>query len=91
MDHAINFLGNNWLVMVGAYSTYPCIHPTSPITSKATIDLLEQDFAHFGYPHTIVSDNAPTFMSEEFQAWCKGRGVVHLSWVPYHPTTNGAA
>ena len=27
LDHAINFLGRNWLVLVDAYSKYPCIHP----------------------------------------------------------------
>ena len=67
LDHAINFLGSNWLVMVDAYSKYPCIHPTTSTSSKATTDLLEQDFAHFGYPHTIVTDNSTSFLSEEFQ------------------------
>ena len=60
LDHAINFLGRNWLVLVDAYSKYPCIHPT-------------------------------TSMSQEFQAWCKQRGIVHLTGAPYHPATNGAA
>ena len=58
---------------------------------KATIDLLEDDFTHFGYPHTLVSDNGTAFTSEEFQSWCKERGIVHLTGAPYHPATNGAA
>ena len=91
LDHAINFLGSNWLVLIDAYSKYPCIHPTQAVTAKTTIDLLEQDFAHFGYPHTLVTDNATTFMSEEFQTWCKERGITHLTGAPYHPATNGAA
>ena len=90
VDHAINFLGTNRLVLVDAYSKYPCIHPTTSTSTKATTDLLEQDFAHFGYPHTIVSDNATTFSSEEFQAWCRERGIIHLTGAPYHPATNGA-
>ena len=52
VDHAINFLRSNWLVLTDAYYNYPCIHQTSSTSSKATIDLLEEDFAHFGYPHT---------------------------------------
>ena len=91
IDHAINFMGFNWLVLIDAYSKYPCIHPTQAVTARATIDLLEQDFAHFGYPHTLVTDNAATFMSEEFQSWCKERGISHLTGAPYHPSTNGAA
>ena len=39
----------------------------------------------------MVTDNATTFMSQEFQAWCKQRGIVHLTGAPYHPATNGAA
>ena len=88
LDHAINFLGRNWL---DAYSKYPCIHPTTSTSSKSTTAILEQEFAHFGYPHTLVTDNATTFMSQEFQAWCKQRGIVHLTGAPYHPATNGAA
>ena len=91
LDHAINFLGRNWLVLVDAYSKYPCIHPTTSTSSKSTTAILEQEFAHFGYPHTLVTDNATTFMSQVFQAWCKQRGIVHLTGAPYHPATNGAA
>ena len=91
LDHAINFLGRNWLVLVDAYPKYPCIHPTTSTSSNSTTAILEQEFAHFGYPHTLVTDNATTFMSQEFQAWCKQRGIVHLTGAPYHPATNGAA
>ena len=91
VDHAINFMGENWLVVVDAYSKYPIIHPTTAVSTRATIRLLEEDFAHFGNPHSIVSDNATTFKSEEFQQWCKERGITHLTGAPYHPATNGAA
>ena len=91
LDHAINFMGSNWLILIDAYTKYPCIHRTSTTSTKATTDLLEQDFSHFGYPHTIVTDNATNFKSEEFKQWCKERGITHLSGAPYHPATNGAA
>ena len=91
IDHAINFLGTNWLIVVDAFSKYPCIHSTASITSKATMDLLEKDFAHFGYPHTLVSDNAQAFLSEDFQTFLSERGIIHLTGAPYHPATNGQA
>ena len=43
LDHAINFLGRNWLVLVDAYSKYPCIHPTTSTSSKSTTAILEQE------------------------------------------------
>ena len=91
VDHAVNFMGTNWLVMIDAYSKYPCIHATSSTSTQVTVDLLEEDFSHFGYPHAIVTDNAPTFLSEEFQTWCQERGITHLTEAPYYPATNGAA
>ena len=91
IDHAIEFMGSNWLVVTDAYSKYPCIHPTSSTSTKSTIQLLEEDFAHFGYPHAIVSDNATCFSSQEFKNWCHERGIAHLTGEPYHPATNGAA
>ena len=91
IDHAINFMGKNWLIMVDAYSEYPCIRPTTSVDTKATTDLLEEEFAHFGFPLAIVSDNATTFKSDEFQEWCASRGIIHLTGAPYYPATNGAA
>ena len=90
INHAINFLGSNWLILIDAHSKYSSIHPTNFTSTKSTTDLLEQDLAHFSYPHTIVMDNATSFSSEEFQAWCRERGI-HLTGAPYHPATNGAA
>ena len=89
LDHAINFMGSNWLVVTDAYSKYPCIHPNSSVSSRATLDLLDKDFAHFGFSHTLVTDNATTFMSGEFQSWCRERGITHLTGAPHHPATNG--
>lgn len=91
LDHAINFLGTNWFILIDAYSMYPCIYPASSISTKTTTELLEEVCAHFGYPHTIVTDKAMTFRFEEFQVWCRPGGVVHLTGASYHPATNGAA
>ena len=52
LDHAINFLGRNWLVLVDAYSKYPCIHPTTSTSSKSTTAILEQEFAQKYYCYT---------------------------------------
>ena len=91
LDHAVNFMGSNWLVQVDAHSKYSSIRPTQSISSKSTIDLLEQNFSQFGFPHTIVTENAPCFTFEKFKQFCKERGIIHLTGAPYHPSTNGAA
>jgi len=57
---------------------------------KSTIKLLQEDFAHFGFPQTVVTDCAATFKSEEFQEFCKENGIVRLTGALSHPATNGA-
>ena len=91
VDHAIDFLGQHWLVMIDAYLKYPCIYPTRSVSTQTTVNLLEDSFTHFEYLHTIVSNNATIFTTEVFQQYCKGRGIVHLTDAPYHPVINGAA
>ena len=63
----------------------------SSTTSHATIEQLRVTFAQFGIPETIVSDNGSCFISEEFKAFLKDNGIVHICSVPYHPATNGLA
>jgi len=36
MDHAINFMGYNWLVVINSHTKYPCIHATQSISTKST-------------------------------------------------------
>ena len=91
IDHVINFLGFNWLVVTDAYTKYLCINATQSVSAKSTIKLLQEDFRHFRFPHTVVTDCAATFKSEEFQEFCKENGIVHLTGAPYHPANNGAA
>ena len=79
-------------ISVGGCLLQVPMHPQDCSTStKVAIEFLKQDFAHFGYPHTLGTDNATPFMSQDFQARCKARGVIHLTGVPYHPATNGVA
>ncbi|KAL5506233.1 hypothetical protein EMCRGX_G007832 [Ephydatia muelleri] len=49
VDHAIIFLGCNWLVLIDAYSKYPSIHPTTSTSTKSTTELLEQDLLICAY------------------------------------------
>lgn len=91
LDHAVNFMGYNWLVITDAYSKYPCIHATNSTSTRTTTDILEEVFAHFGFPVSVVTDNATTFSSYEFKTWCEERGIIHLSGAPYYPASNGAA
>ena len=74
------FHGTNWLVLVDAYSKYP-MHPYNqfhlnkgngrhPGTGVCTLWL----------PSHIVTDNAPTFTSDDFQEWCQETRYYTPQW-----------
>ena len=85
------FQGHMVLVLVDAHSKWIEAHVMSAITSTLTIQCLRRIFATFGLPEVIVTDNGPSLVSEEFEAWLKRNGIRHKTSPPYHPATNGLA
>ncbi|XP_075534031.1 rho GTPase activating protein at 68F isoform X3 [Dermacentor variabilis] len=45
----------------------------------------------FGVLETVVSDNGPQLVSEDFKAFMRNVGARHVVSAPYHPSTNGLA
>ena len=45
-----------------------------------------QVFAQFGLPETVVSDNATSFTSQEFESYLKLNAIRHTRLSPYHPS-----
>ena len=85
------FQGHMVLVLVDAHSKWIEAHVMSAITSTLTIQCLRRIFATFWLPEVIVTDNGPSLVSEEFEAWLKRNGIRHKTSPPYHPATNGLA
>ncbi len=77
--------------MIDAHSKWIEVFPTKSSTSTVVIENLRTVFAQFGIPETIVSDNGPCFVSEEFSSFLKANGVKQITSAPYHPATNGLA
>ena len=61
--------------MVDAYSRFVDVIPMQHTTSASTIAALRRNFALFGLPHHIVSDNGTQFTSEEFQQFLQRNGI----------------
>ncbi len=91
IDFAGPFLNNMFMVVVDAYSKWLEVFRMSQITSQATITRLKRLFSAYGLPEQIVTDNATTFTSEEFQRFVKQNGILHTTAAPRHPATNGLA
>ncbi|CAL9702513.1 unnamed protein product [Knipowitschia caucasica] len=91
IDFAGPFIGHMFMIVVDAYSKWLEVFKMAKITSSATISRLRRLFASYGLPEQIVTDNATTFMSEEFQLFMKRNGILHTTGAPRHPATNGLA
>ena len=91
LDFAGPFLGHMYLVLVDAYSKWMEVQVMKTITSSATIEKLRAIFATHGLPCKIVTDNGPSFVSQEFREFMEQNGIVHIKSAPYHPATNGLA
>ena len=91
LDFAGPFMGKMFLVLVDAYSKYIDIIPMNHATSESTISALHRNFAIFGLPTHIVTDNGSQFTSEEFQTFLRKNSIYHTCSAPGHPATNGLA
>ena len=53
--------------------------------SLPIIEKLRMIFATHGLPQKIVTDNEPSFTSDEFKRFVEGNGIKHVTSAPYHP------
>ena len=91
LDFAGPFMGKMFLVLVDAYSKFLDVIPMNQATSATTIKALQRDFALFGLPAHVVTDNGSQFTSEEFETFLRRNGIHHTCTAPGHPATNGLA
>ena len=61
------------------------------IKVTSVISCFRNVFWTHGIPYFLVSDNEPSFSSQEFNEFCKVNRIKHLKIAPYHPSSNGAA
>ena len=89
LDFAGPYLGRMFLVLVDAHSKWLDVQVMDTITSEKTVARLRSIFSTHGLPQQIVTDNGPTFTSENFQVFMKQNGIKHTFSAPYHPSSNG--
>ena len=88
MDYAGPKYNDMFLVIIDAHSKWIEAYPTTNATASSTVEKLRTQFAQFGLPRTVVSDNGLCFKSEEFKAFLKKNGIQHVTTDPYRPSSN---
>ncbi|GFR10524.1 uncharacterized protein K02A2.6 [Trichonephila clavata] len=94
VDFAGPIFEHTFFLIVDAHSKWLEESPRNPMkvtTNKKTIECLRDNFARFGLPGVLVSDNGSQFTSYEFQRFMKRNGVKHKTIAPFKPSSNGQA
>ena len=78
--------GENLLVVVDYYSCFFEVVIMHWTTSQKMIEALTPIFTRYGYPFSLLkSDNAPQFVSEEFENFLATHGIHHQKSPPLWP------
>ena len=83
--------GHNYIIVVDYYSKWPELTKLNSMTSSAVITNLKSQFARYGIPKTVVSDNGPCYTSSEFTQLARDWGFHHTTSSPGYPRSNGQA
>ena len=81
--------GYSILSVIDYGSRYPLLKILRSTTSAAVIEELEDIFATFGIPDTLVSDNGPQFVSGEMETFLSRLCISHVRSSPWYARSNG--
>ena len=87
------FMGKQWLLLFDTYSKLPEVIKMDRTKSTDTIRVLRDFFCHFGLPFTLVSDDGPQFISDDFKLCVQNNGLnfkAHIRSPTYSPKSNGS-
>ena len=89
LDFVGPYIGQTFLILVDSHSKLLDAHIMPSITSSRTTEKLRQTFSIHGLPRKIVTDNGPSFTSNEFKNFIEANRIKHVTSALYHPSTNG--
>ena len=74
--------GDSLFVFVDYYSRWIEVDVIRTTTSKVIIQRLDAQFARYGIPKTLRTDNGSNLVSEEVEDYLKEMGVKHVHTTP---------
>ncbi|XP_055634156.1 uncharacterized protein K02A2.6-like [Toxorhynchites rutilus septentrionalis] len=75
IDYAGPINGYYYFLVIDAYSKWPEIYRTRSTSTTKTLEMLDEIFARYGNPKTLVSDNGSQFVSARFKQFCEEAGI----------------
>ena len=79
------------LVLVNHFTRFVCAYVVEDHQATMVAKVLYNEyFSVFGFPHWLMSDNAPEFVGKVLMALCDLLNVKQVRMSPYHPQSNGS-
>ena len=66
------------VVVHDLHSKWPEVRAFPRVTSDVAISYLQELFARWGLPKSVISDNGPQFSSYEFEEFLRRQGIQHI-------------
>ena len=79
------------LTICNYYGNFIEVERIANITIGVVTKALKTQFARYGVPDMVVSDNGPQFSLMEFATFCKRRRFTYVISSPPYPQSNGKA
>ena len=83
------FQGNNYLLTIDRFSSWPEIAKLDNLSSGNTITYMKSQFSRYGIPDEVYSDNGVQFTAHSFQQFRKEYGFKHVTSSPTYSQSNG--
>ena len=79
------------LVICDYYSNFIEVERINKANTCGITKALKAQFARYGVPDIVVSDNGPQFGAKEFASFARTWGFTHITSSPRYPQSNGKA
>ncbi|KAJ8371257.1 hypothetical protein SKAU_G00112850 [Synaphobranchus kaupii] len=86
-----SYAGKDFFIIVDQYSDYWEIDHLPDLSADTLIMRCKAQFARYGQPDRVITDNGPQFACERFRRFAESWGFAHVTSSPRHPQSNGKA
>ena len=79
------------MITIDYFSEYWELDALPDTSSETAVKITKSQFARFGIPETVITDNRPQFRAEAFAKFAAEWEFNHVTTSPYHSQANGKA
>jgi transposase InsO family protein len=83
--------GQDYVIMVDHYRDFFEYELLRKATTEGVVKFMKRNFARYGVPDKVISDNGPQYASYEFRNFAKDWEFEHMTSSPLYPKANGKA